>query len=139
MAILFPMFALFLLTLTVMLRLAFLRFFAVKSGVVSPGYYRLFQGGVEPDRLAAYSRHYINLHEAPMLFYVISLVIFITGMSSFPLVMLAWLYVVLRCIHSWVHLRSNHLLYRFRLFAMSTLVLATIWGLVFVKLISSYA
>jgi len=96
MNILFPVFALFILTFFILLRLAYLRFVAAKEGVISPGYFRLFQGGSEPEPLAVYSRNYINLHESPTLFYVICLLISMTGLTNILLVVLAWIYVALR-------------------------------------------
>lgn len=137
MNILFPVFALFVLTLFVLLRLAYLRFAAARQGTISPGYFRLFQGGIEPEPLAAYSRNYINLHESPTLFYVICLLIYMTGLTSPVLVVLAWIYVALRYLHSWIHLTSNHVLNRFRVFAIASLILASIWGITFVKLLST--
>ncbi len=126
MAILFPIFALYGLTLFVQLRLAYLGFQAARSGEISPGYFRLFRGDTEPDELAAYSRHYVNLHEAPLQFYIVCLIIYVTQTSSTLLVGLAWLYVALRLWHSWIHLGSNHVLHRFRAFALSGVVLGSI-------------
>jgi len=137
MNILFPVFALFVLTLFVLLRLAYLRLVAAREGTISPGYFRLFQGDSEPEPLAAYSRNYINLHESPTLFYVICLLIYMTGLTNLLLVGLAWVYVALRYLHSWVHLTSNHVLNRFRIFALASLVLASIWGITFVQLLST--
>lgn len=135
MAILLPMFALFLLTLFVMLKLAYLRFVAVKRGDISPGYFRLYQGDQEPESLATYSRHYINLHESPLLFYVISLIIFTANIQSTALLALAWSYVALRYLHSFIHLGTNHVLNRFRVFALSSLVLTVIWALSLIRLL----
>lgn len=136
MDILFPVFALFGLTLFVLLRLAYLRFAAAKEGIISPGYFRLFQGDPEPEPLAAYSRNYVNLHESPTLFYVICLLIYVTGITSALLVTLAWVYVALRMVHSWIHLTSNHVLHRFRVFALASLVLAVIWGISLFQLLN---
>lgn len=127
MSILLPIFALFLLTLVVLLRMALLRLHAVKTDQVSPSYFRLFQGASEPDKLAAHSRNYINLLESPTLFYVICLLIYVAGLTNIWLVGLAWLYVALRCLHSWIHLHSNHVLHRFRVFASSIAVLSLMW------------
>lgn len=136
MDILFPVFALFGLTLFVLLRLAYLRFVAAKEGTISPGYFRLFQGDPEPEPLAAYSRNYVNLHESPTLFYVICLLVYVTGITNALLVTLAWIYVALRVVHSWIHLTSNHVLHRFRIFALASLILAVIWGISLFQLLN---
>jgi hypothetical protein len=46
------------------------------------------------------------------------------------LVALAWIYVALRFTHSYVHLTSNTILTRFRIFIMSMLVLMINWAVV---------
>jgi hypothetical protein len=46
------------------------------------------------------------------------------------LVSLAWLYVALRFVHSYVHLTSNIVLRRFRVFIVSMLTLMAIWAIV---------
>ena len=43
--------------------------------------------------------------------------------------------VALRFVHSWVHLTSNIVLLRFRIFVISTLVLTILWGSTIVGLI----
>ena len=43
---------------------------------------------------------------------------------------LAWAYVALRYIHSYVHLTTNVVLTRFRIFATSLLTLTVLWAAV---------
>jgi hypothetical protein len=40
---------------------------------------------------------------------------------------LAWVYVLLRYAHSWVHCGPNKVMLRFRFFAMSFFALVSIW------------
>lgn len=40
---------------------------------------------------------------------------------------LAWVYVVLRGIHSLIHLSYNHVFHRFAVFATSNVVMALLW------------
>jgi hypothetical protein len=40
---------------------------------------------------------------------------------------LAWAFVALRIAHSAVHLTYNHVVHRMRVFALSVLVLLTLW------------
>lgn len=133
--VLYPVFALFLLTAYCTLRLAALRFNAVKTGEVDPKFYRDYQGYEEPMKLRIASRHVINLYEAPVLFYTISIIAFVTQVSGFVIVALAWAFVVLRYLHSYVHLTSNKVLLRFRLFAASQAILVAIWIMVFVGML----
>ena len=131
MNVLFPVFAMMGLTLFCIGRLGHLRFKAVKQGEVDPRFFALYRGYEEPDKLAAYSRHIVNLFETPLLFYVICLVAYVSGQSGGALVVgLAWAYFALRLVHSYVHLTSNVVIVRFRLFALSLFVLMILWAMV---------
>jgi hypothetical protein len=127
MAILWPAFALFGLTAIVMLRLARLRFAAVAAGRVDPRFYRIFRGEGEPEAVAAVARNLNNLHEAPTLFYAGTAIAFAAGEAGLLLVSLGWTYAALRVLHSAIHLSSNRVLWRFRAFAASWLVLIAYW------------
>lgn len=130
MHILYPAFALMALTMFCMVRLDLLRLAAVRSGAIDPRFFRLFRGYEEPEKLAAYSRHIVNLFEAPLLFYVIVLTAQVTGQSESWLIVLAWVYVVLRFIHTYVHLTSNVVIVRFRIFVLSMVTLFVLWAAV---------
>jgi hypothetical protein len=90
----------------------------------------LYRGYDEPEKLAVHSRHVVNLFETPLLFYLICIVAFVTEQSGTVLVALAWLYVGLRFVHSYIHLTSNVVLQRFRVFILSMLTLMIIWAIV---------
>lgn len=131
MNILLPAFAMFLLTALCVFRLGYLRYTAVRRGEVDFRYFRVYRDYEEPEKLAVHSRHVVNLFETPVLFYVIVIIAFVTAQGGLLPVVLAWLYVALRAGHSWVHLGSNNVLLRFRLFASSMLVLVLLWAAVF--------
>ncbi len=134
MQIIYPAFAMIALTMFCMVRLGMLRWVAVKRGEIDPRFFILFRGYEEPDRLAAYSRHVTNLFEAPLLFYVIVLTAFAAGQTGNWLLGLAWTYVGLRFMHTYVHLTSNVVLIRFRIFVLSMLVLTALWAVVLTNL-----
>ena len=130
MRLLYPVFAMVALTFFCIGRLGFLRFAAVNRGEIDPRFFSLYRGYDEPEKLAAYSRHVTNLFETPLLFYVIVLTAFVTEQSGDWLLGLAWVYVALRFVHSYVHLTSNVVLTRFRIFAISMLALTALWAIV---------
>ena len=134
MQILYPAFAMMALTIFCMVRLGLLRWVAVRKGEVDPRFFILFRGYEEPAKLAAYSRHVANLFETPLLFYVIILTAFVTGQAGNWLLGLAWTYVGLRLIHTYVHLTSNVVLTRFRVFVLSMLTLTALWAVVLTNL-----
>ena len=137
MSILYPMFAMMGLTLFCIARLGYLRFAAVKQKEVNPRFYSLYRGYEEPEKLAACSRHVVNLFEAPILLYVLGITAFVTEQTGSIAVTLAWAYVGLRFIHSYVHLANNVVIVRFRLFGISMIVLMVLWGVVLTGVIRS--
>lgn len=139
MSILVPAFAMMALTFFCLGRLGYLRNAAVKSGEIDPRFFSLYRGYEEPEKLAAHSRHIVNHFETPLLFYVLCLIAFVTGQASTVIVGLAWSYVALRCIHSYVHLTSNAILLRFRVFILSLLVLAALWTILLVNVFQDIA
>lgn len=134
MNILFPVFALLALTLGVAIRMAAARFAAVRNREVDPHYYELYQGQ-EPPQLRVLSRHYANLLEVPPLFYLACIIAYVTGQTGLLPLALAWLYVALRFVHSFIHLGSNVVLLRFQVFVLSMLVLAALYGVLFAGLL----
>lgn len=71
--------------------------------------------------------NYRNLFELPVLFYLALVVAAFAGLAT-PLVLgLAWTYVALRVVHSWIHCTYNRVRHRFYVFASSTLVLVVLW------------
>ena len=133
--ILYPLFCMVLLTAVALFRLGYLRYTAVARRQVDPKFYRTYQGSAEPDRVAATSRHVINLFETPVLFYAAVLLALQTGRAGAFLVGLAWSYVTLRAAHSWIHLTFNSVIWRFRVFIMSWLVLLSMWAVLAVELL----
>ena len=125
--ILYPVFAMFALVMGVFARMAVLRFGAVNRGEMDGRYYRAYQGGEEPVAMALVTRHFINLFEMPTLFYVVVILAYVTHQVDLWMVGGAWAYVLVRYAHSFVHLTSNDVLTRFRLYLGSCAVLAVIW------------
>ena len=134
MNILFPVFAMLALTVAVAVRLAVVRFGAVRRRAVDPAYYVLYQGE-EPPEARVISRHFSNLLETPPLFYVACIIAFITGQTGVLVLSLAWLYVALRVVHTLIHLGPNVVIWRFRVFVLSVLVLALMLTVLFLGLL----
>lgn len=125
-AIFLPSLALIGWTMTVLLLIPFQRF---KAGLAKQVDFEDFKNG-ESDKVPAYvripNRNFMNLLEVPVLFYVLSLVSFLTHAVDIWLLLLSWLYVALRVVHSLIHLSYNKVLHRLLVFALSNFVLATL-------------
>lgn len=128
MAVVWPAFALFALTMLQVARLARMRFAAARAGSVDPRFYKVFKGEGEPAELAAMSRNVINLYEMPTLFYAGTALALAGGQSGALLVGLGWAYFTLRGLHTLVHVTSNKVLWRFRVFGASWVVLLAYWA-----------
>jgi len=127
MTILYPAFAMAALTFFCVSRMGFQRFSAVRRGEIDGRFYRLYKDHEEPEHLRVLTRHVVNLYEAPVLFYAISIIAFVTETVSVLILTLAWAYVALRYGHSYIHLTSNRVINRFRLFVTSQFVLMVLW------------
>ncbi|HUI62236.1 MAG TPA: MAPEG family protein [Steroidobacteraceae bacterium] len=126
-SLVYPMFAMVVLTLIVLVRLFRSRTRAVREGRLHISFYGIYQGGDEPDYAAKAARHFSNLFEAPTLFYVACLAAIATHVASQGLLVLAWCYVALRVLHACIHLGGNRLRYRIWTYAGSWAVLMVIW------------
>ena len=79
--------------------------------------------GVVPEQVQWPAHNYMHLMEQPTIFYAVALTLAVIGAGSGLNAGLAWAYVGLRIAHSVVHATVNRILFRFWLFAISSLVL----------------
>jgi hypothetical protein len=126
--LLYPMAAMVLLTFTVLVAMFRRRVQAVRAGKANAGFYKTYQEGGEPRDAAQFSRHFVNMFEAPTLFYAAGIAGMVTGAYTAVMLALAWLYVILRAIHAYIHTGSNRLAPRIRVYLASWLVLLGLWG-----------
>jgi hypothetical protein len=65
--------------------------------------------------------------QLPLLFYVLVILAWVTRQADFVFVVMAWLFVLARLGHAYVHTTSNHVPTRFWVFAVGMLVLLLMW------------
>ena len=133
--ILYPVFALFLLAALVLTRMGWVRIGGVRRRAVDIRFYRTFSEGEEPEAMRVVTRNFINLFEVPVFFYVGVIISHITHQVTWLLIGLAWAYVILRWLHTAIHLTSNDVPMRLAAYAASGLVLLVMWGTLFVQLL----
>ncbi len=78
---------------------------------------------VLPGKIQWIAHNYNHLHEAPTVFYAVSIVLALVGAGDGFNANLAWIYVALRVAHSLVQALWNRVMVRFILFALSSIVL----------------
>ena len=94
---------------------------------------REISSSVWSERTNAASDNVANLLETPVLFYFLTGIFFITDTASVMVIILAWLYVAARAVHSLIHVSYNLISHRFAAFAMSLLILAAMTVIAIVK------
>jgi len=130
--ILWPVIAQVVLAFAVYVVLGIRRSEAVRSGAAKVGQFRTRT--TEPDVSATAANNVLNQFELPVLFYVGCLaLLMITGVSYLTLT-LAWLFVLTRYCHAWVHLTSNYLRLRSALFFAGAVLVALLWLCLALKL-----
>lgn len=133
--ILFPVFALAALTFGIGIWLARLRFAAVKRGDLSPRYFAINRGGEVPEYLAKVNNNYNNLLELPVLFYVATILLYVSDRVELAQLILAWIFVASRYVHSYIHTTYNNVRHRLRTFMLGVIALISMWGLLFVRML----
>jgi hypothetical protein len=128
-----PMGALAFLTFGVLGLIPIRRFRAGAAGQIVRDDFKFGESAKVPGHVSIPNRNYMNLLELPMLFYVGSLMFFVTGKVDTLVLGVAWLYVALRVIHSAIHLTYNHVMHRLAPFAISNVVLIVYWALFFLR------
>ena len=126
-AVLAPLFVQVALTFALLFWMGFARTGAVRRGDVHPRDVALRQPNW-PDRITQIGNSYHNQFELPVLFYVLTILAWLTKQADFAFVLLAWVFVVLRLIHAYVHVTNNYVAHRFYVFLAGAIVLLVMWA-----------
>ncbi|GGF84755.1 hypothetical protein GCM10007301_50920 [Azorhizobium oxalatiphilum] len=78
-----------------------------------------------PARQAA--NNFRNQFELPVLFYVVTILALVTRKADLIFVVLAWVFVLSRIVHAFVHLTSNEVRLRFPIFLVGFAALVIMW------------
>ena len=120
--------------LAVGIRMYFARAGAALEGRVKIKDFRLGESSQVPVDVALPNRNLMNLLETPVLFYVVCIILFVTGKVDALALTLAWVYVALRVMHSVVHLTYNNVIHRLAAFLASNVILVALWARLVVAL-----
>ena len=137
-AILYPVFVQVLLVVVVGMSMAVARARAVKTVGRERGNPDLAMGRFAwPDDAAKRAANYRNQFEAPVLFYVLVLLVLNLRMSDIVLVTLAWIFVLTRLAHAYIHTSSNVIRLRGGVYGIGVLVLLLMWIWLAIRLLSA--
>jgi len=125
-AILLPLFVQVALTFVLGFWTGGARFAAVRRGEVRPRDIALRQPNW-PQQETQIANAYQNQLELPVLFYVLTILAVFTRHADLLFVVLAWIFVLSRLVHVYIHVTSNHVGQRFAAFLVGAVVLAGMW------------
>tara|TARA_R110000850_G_scaffold108830_4_gene221362 strand:- start:233 stop:655 length:423 start_codon:yes stop_codon:yes gene_type:complete len=82
-----------------------------------------------PEDVVKVSNNLANQFESPIIFYVLSIIYFITDNVSGVIIVLMSLYVLSRYIHAYIHVTTNYVPNRYKFFLIGVLTLLglSIW------------
>lgn len=110
------------------LYLFFSRVKSIKSGEVSIKYYRLYDGTPPPPRVLVIGQHFDNQFQLPMLFLITCGFFMGLNLATGLTILLAWLFVLTRAAHSFVHLGSNNVRLRAATYFFGWFVIIALWA-----------
>lgn len=82
-----------------------------------------------PVKVRQIADNYNHLHEQPVLFYAVCLVIAVLGGAGTVSLVLAWAYVAVRVVHSLMQATVNFVPARFFIFTGGSVILFVLWVL----------
>ncbi|MFT7186610.1 MAG: hypothetical protein ACI84K_002013 [Pseudohongiellaceae bacterium] len=82
-----------------------------------------------PEYVVKVSNNLANQFESPILFYMLSVIYYLTNHVNSILVLIMGIYVLTRYLHAYIHVSSNYVPYRYKFFLIGVLILLvlTLW------------
>ena len=104
------------------------RIAAIKAGDATVSQFRENQN--EPPQSRFVRNSLENQFELPVLFFAASISAFVLGFADVAMIALAWVFVLSRVAHAWVHVTTNRIRHRRPAFVLGFLVLGAMWALI---------
>ncbi|MFT6835665.1 MAG: hypothetical protein ACJA0H_001705 [Francisellaceae bacterium] len=136
--LLYPAFILMILTIMSLFVLLFARVVALRGEYVNKDHFKSMNFDANKNKwLIIASRHYENLGILSNVFYICIVLIVILQYTNTTYIILAWLFIGFRFIHSIIHLTYNNVLQRMAAFLISNCFLITIVLLLIIQVSST--
>jgi hypothetical protein len=133
-AILWPLVAQVGLTLIVAIRMYMVRVAEMRARRVNPQLLATTREAAKQLENVAAADNFRNLFELPVLFFAICPILYMTGLVTDLQIVLAWLFVGLRCAHSYIHVTYNRVMHRFRVYLLGMVCVFAMWSIFAVQL-----
>jgi len=133
-AVLLPLFVQVTLTFVLLVWMATLNNSAVGRGEVKGQTFALREPNW-PARNLQLRNAFLNQLETPVLFYVLTILAWMTRHADLLFVIMAWIYVALRIVHAYIHVTDNYVPRRGLAFIMSAIVLALMWVIFMLRIL----
>jgi len=134
--VLLPLFLEVILTFVLLFWLAPLRGRDFSSGVARPENVALREPNWSQRSLQV-SYSYSHQFELPVLFYVLTILAWVTRHADLIFVVLAWIFVIFRYLQAYVHVTNNQVRLRGAFFGVSAVVLAIMWLVYIVEILTA--
>ena len=132
--LLLPVFVQVGLTFFIMFWMGILRRRALSSGAVQPSDIALREPKW-PTRALQVANNFQNQLELPMLFYVLVAFILITSTNSLIFVILAWVFVLARLVHAYIHTGHNDVWQRGAALGVGAFALVAMWVIFAIRIL----
>ena len=133
-AVLLPLFVEVTLTFVLLYWTAYLRTSALQAGEVRLGDIALRQPNW-PVRATQVANAFHNQLELPILFYVLTILAWITRHADLLFVVMAWIFVALRLVQAYIHVTVNDVRRRGLAFIVGAIVLTLMWAIFMIRIL----
>ncbi len=96
-------------------------------------------GDVWPPHVTKVANAFHNQLQMPMLFFAAVLFALALVKVDYVFITFAWIFAISRLIHAYVHVTSNHVIWRFRFFMIGALALLAMWGMLAFRVLTEGA
>lgn len=126
-AIFWPVIAQVALTAAIWVRMYVVRIREMRTRRIDPQTVATSRAAAGALENVAAADNFRNLFEVPVLFYAICCVLVVADAVTPLQVSLAWAFVVLRAMHSLIHVTYNRVMHRFSVYALATVCVFAMW------------
>jgi hypothetical protein len=134
--LIYPLAAQVALTFAVLVIMFKTRVREVQSGKITMKYFKTYDEGSLPEAIIKTERHFANLFEVPVLFYAAGIIAMILPVNGPFILFWAWLFVIARIVHAYIHIGSNKVKHRSKAFTLGLIAVTGMWVQVVLEAVS---